>query len=220
MVYLKLYGRIATISASLLHGKDIKNIDKYREHLFIEPPLFTVTGLLADDTFGYKMEFVEIERPLLGETFLKLVSLKKANVFFIYPKNYALKDSECIVYKIEEFRGKLYVEVPNLFPEDIDVRDLYIGEMILDDQIEEGGLFSSFYYIPIRDALDITGKTDETEARMEIASILKHSSENSSELNYYQLQVECVDSGYAYCVAKNRNGEVVYNKLVDVSVDG
>ena len=213
MLYLKLSGRIVTVTATVTTDNAvIQSLRKELSEGFVEESvirgetLFAETGLLTDETFGYHLELVEIEDLQPGETFRKLVRPDEVNYFYDYPKPYTFENGEYLAYTIEEFTGSLYAEMPGLEYEGFDVKDLYVGELVLDDVVGNCGLLSEIYYVPLEDAESLANASDIKSVRSRIIGMLKNG--ETDDLKYYRLNLEHVDGEFVYHVIKSKNGEL------------
>ncbi len=220
MLYLKLRGRIAVVTARVLNDKIIpfpfndefvkkvasEEIAHYGEEIFTE------SGLLTGSKPEYQLELVEIEGYHLGETLLKFIHIENTNMFFLYPAQYGFKNNEYIVYAIGEYLGSVYCPIDGLDFQDFDIRDLYIGELQLDGETGYGGLIDRVYYIPINDAMDIAGAENENIAREHVANLLKKRKDH--DLRYYRLKIDVgEDFSRWYYVIRNKDGELYNNWL-------
>lgn len=89
---------------------------------------------------------------------------------------------------------------------------MYIGELILDEHIGYGGILSRFYYVPIEEALDISGEEVDRDARLAITNMLKNG--KTKELDYYKLNIELVEGAFVYHVVRNKDGELFNDWVV------
>ncbi len=216
MLYLKLSGRIATVTATVVtDNRVIQTLKKNLSEGFVDEGsvkgkrLFSETGLLTDEGFGYHLELVDIEDHQPGETVLKLIRLNDTNTFFAYPIPHHFNGGEeFLVYRIDEFTGELYAAMEGVDFQDFDVEDLYIGELLLDDELGYGGILSRVYYVPLEDAQGIAKVEDKKTARRHIVDMLKNG--KADELRYYKLDLKAVDGEHKYFVVKNKDGEL-YN---------
>ncbi len=220
MFYLKLMGRIVTVSVKVVN--DEIDVDALRNgKLDISDgrgkEIFKKIGLLTDESFGYHLELVEIEIPQWGETFKKIIHPVDTSYFFVYPKPYVFNGNEYIVYTLKELTGSLYAEVDKLEYDEFNPEDFYVGELILDDDIGDCGIISEIYYIPPADAKLFADTNDMDRARSHIVSLLRDG--GAKGLQNYKLRIDLgeEDENVKYLVVKNRGGEL-YNDWFTTSL--
>lgn len=207
MLYLKLTGRIITITAiltSLLPFQEEGSLLYDNNVLKEGQTLFTETGVLADEIFGYKFEIVEIEEMVPSETLVRCINPKKD--FSAWLNVPVPEDDKSLLYRIEEFRGSLYTEIQNLESQDFNPQSLYVGEFVLDNHIGVASLLSRFYYIPDQEAMSMTKTSNRDMARAKIVKMLKNG--KTQQLERYRLPLEYVEGAFIYHVIKNSQGEV------------
>ena len=212
MFYLKVSGRIITATVEIL-SLSVGAIKRNIKSGFTEPmpqgkKIFNETGLLADISFGYRLELIKKEEH--KETFKKLIYPSDVNYFYTYPKPYIFKGDEYLLYTLREATKTAYIEIPKLEYEDFDVEDLYVGEFVLDDDIGNCGLLSRIYYVPFNDAMLFADTNNVEEVRTCIVNMLKNG--KADLFKYYQLNIDAGNSfSHRYYVIKNSNGELFNN---------